>query len=130
MPADSVVKAATRPHGKSIFCSVQSSRYHRKGPGKQRRRAEYHGRGGASEGAHFRAHMPIRSAKQDLRKWLPAVHSIIETRPAIGECRRILNIDNPDVGFIDRSEVAHGANPLVEVPNELAVAAVHVEAAD
>ena len=65
--------------------------------------------------------MPIRSAKQDLSKWRPAVHAIVDTRPAVGKSRGILNIDNPDVAFVDRSEVAHCANPLVEVPNELAV---------
>jgi hypothetical protein len=74
--------------------------------------------------------MPKRATKQDLRKWREAVPAIINTRAAIGEGSRILSIDNPDVGLIYRSEIAHGANPLVEVVNELAVTAVPAEAAE
>jgi hypothetical protein len=55
--------------------------------------------------------------------------AIIKARTSIDESGRILNIDYPDVGFVYGAAIDHAANPPVKVVNELAIAAIHVEAA-
>jgi len=124
---ESIVQTATRLHGKAFCVVVNRAETCAFGPGNRGDGVGHRQEGVVGSVTTITPVLICRYAAPNRPHQM--VKSGLYAQPGKGEGGGIARVDNPYVGRIHCAEIVYGAKPLVEVVNELAATAIHVEAA-